>query len=203
MSRANVKSERLQLASAISTISAKQDAFMKAVDALESFKSHCLTNLDLEIIAKKQELENLTREFERERKDKEIETTQYLAEFRYKGALDIFSKIGEVAIEREVLVGLRKDVLRLKQERDGEISAARQKEKEHGERDMKAIMSNTELKHKAEVAEMTASVVQQKKEIATLQKTIENLQHELAEQRKLTKDVAEAGRPAPITLQSK
>ncbi len=92
---------------------------------------------------------------------------------------------------------------RLNKEKDGEVNAARHKKKKHGERAMRTVMSNMELKHKAEVAKMTASMVHQKKKITTLQKTIENLQHELAEQRKLTKDVAEAGRPAPITLQSK
>lgn len=65
---------------------------------------------------------------------------------------------------------------------------------------MKIALNNAQLTHKDEIAELGASVKQQEKEIINLNETIHNLRHELSEQRKLTKEVAEAGKQAPINL---
>jgi hypothetical protein len=196
------KSERLQLATAISNITAKQDAFIKAVEAMEYFKGETLTELDLEIASKKIELDNLADDYKKQIKDGQIETDQYLAEHKYDGAVNILKEINEVPIKSSELQKMRDTLTTLSQERDQEITDLKKKERDRGDKAMHAALNNMTLKHKAEIAELTASVNQQKKEIITLEATIKNLQNELAEQRKLTKDVAEAGRQAPITVTS-
>jgi hypothetical protein len=68
---------------------------------------------------------------------------------------------------------------------------------------MNLTISNCTLTHKADSAELKATVKQQKHEIDNFLSTIENLKMELGEQRKLTKDVAQAGRPlAPMMMSS-
>jgi hypothetical protein len=54
------------------------------------------------------------------------------------------------------------------------------------------------LRHNAEVAQIKAEVGQRTSEITVLANTVKNLQNEIAEQRMLTKEVAFAGKQAPI-----
>ena len=75
----NIKSERLELATAISNITLSQEKFVKAVELLANFKSESLTNLDLEINTKKIELETLAEEYNRSIKENQIKIDLYLA----------------------------------------------------------------------------------------------------------------------------
>ncbi len=196
------KSERLELAMAISNIVSKQDAFAKSVEVLQKFQSETLIKLDLEINSKKIDLENLADEYKRKQKDGQIETDQFLAEYKYNGAINIIKDADEVSIRTQQLQNMKDDLKELRRERTQEIEDIKKKEKDHAHKALSSALSNCELKHKAEVAESTASVTQQKKEISNLESTIKNLQHELAEQRKLTKDVAEASRQGAVTVNS-
>lgn len=198
--RANQKSERLELATAISNLTSKQDAFIKAIDILENFKTETLTSLDLQIDAKKLELNALSEDYKHQMRSGEIETDQYLAEYKYNGALEVLKKSDEVPISISELNMTRTELETLRQDRSEELETLKKKERERSAKELNAVLNNSQLKHKAEIAGLTASVDQQKKEISTLEKTIQNLQHELAEQRKLTKDVAEASRQGAITV---
>jgi hypothetical protein len=200
--RANQKSERLELATAISNLTSKQDAFIKAIDVLENFKAETLTSLDLQIDAKKLELNALSEDYKHQMKSGEIETDQYLAEYKYNGALEVLKKSNEIPIGISELNSLRTELEKLREDRSEELEALKKKERERSAKELNAVLNNSQLKHKAEIATLTASVDQQKKEISTLQSTIQNLQHELAEQRKLTKDVAEASRQGAVTVNS-
>ncbi len=196
------KSERLELAMAISNIVSKQDAFTKSVETLQKFQSETLTKLDLEINSKKIELEVLADDYKHKQKDSQIETDQLLAEYKYNGAVNIIKDVNEVPISIDNLQKIKDELKDLRKDRTQELEDIKKKEREHAHKSLTSAMNNCELKHKAEIAELTASVNQQKREITTLQSAINNLQHELSEQRKLTKDVAEAGRQGAVTVNS-
>lgn len=194
------QSERLELAKAISNISAKQESFVKAVDTLEKYKNEILVTLDLEIETKKKELEDLKESYERLQKDGQIDTNQFLREYRYKGAIEILEDSGEVPIKENKLEKMEAEIEELRGDRTEEMETIRKEERSQAKKNMELAIRNCELTHKAESAELNAEVKQQSNEIKNLRDTIENLKFELAEQRKLTKDVAESSRAAPITL---
>lgn len=196
--KVDTKSERLQLVTAISNMSQIQEKFIKSVEALEHFKYDSLTKLDLEIGTKKLELDTLENDYNRMIKDNEIKINQHLSEFKYNGALEILKERSEVAIAEEKLDEMSQELKDLKSDRQSELDSIREKEKSRSEKALKSAINNANLVHKAEVAELQASVNQQLKEINNLQETINNLRHELSEQRKLTKEVAEAGKPVNI-----
>lgn len=196
------QSERLELAKAISNITAKQESFTKAVETLEKYKNEILVTLDLEIETSKKELEDLKESFKRVQKDGQIDTDQYIREYKYEGAIKILTESCEVPIKEKKLEHLEAEIERLSQDHSEEIEKMRKEERSQSKRSMELVIRNNELTHKAESAELNAEVKQQGNEIINLRSTIENLKMELGEQRKLTKDVAQASRAAPITLSS-
>ena len=78
----SVKSERLTLAEAISSIVAKEEALIKSVDDLKQFQAETLSKLDLAIETKKTELAELEQNYMKIKKDKQIETDQFVAEYQ-------------------------------------------------------------------------------------------------------------------------
>lgn len=194
------QSERLALAQAISAVATKQDAFVKAVETLEQYRGEILVNMDLEIETKKRELEDLKESLVRKQKDGKIDTDQFLREYKRRGAVQILQEGDEVPVKKARYEEMEEEIAKLRKDRTEEIEALRKEEREHAKRNTNLAVRNCELTHKAESAETNAAVKQQEREIASLQSTIENLKVELSEQRKLTKDVAEASRAAPITL---
>lgn len=196
----NSTSERLKFVSAISTLSQTQDKFIKAVEAMSTFNTETLTNLDLEINTKKEELEELTAQYNNTVKSNEIKVKMQLEEFKYNGALDILKERKEVPILETELETLKNRVNELTTERQEELDNIRSEEKKKGEVAKNMAIRNAQLEHKAEIAVLDASVKQQTKEISNLQQTIDNLRHELSEQRKLTKEVAEAGKMGTINV---
>jgi len=196
----NKNSEKLELALAISKLTSTQEAFMKAVTMLEEYKEDKIKELDLTINAKKEELSNLENEFTKQQKDYEIKNTQFLNEFRHKGAVDILKENNEEPISSEELKKLRSRIEELEESHEDAITKAVKEEKDKGDSQLKIVSSTIEMKHKAETAELTAQVKQQQNEISNLKNVIENLKSELAEQRKLTQAVAEAAKMAPMTI---
>jgi len=184
---------------AISNITTKQDSFVKAVETLDKYKTDILQTLDMEIETKKIDLQDMEQEYKHLKKSGQIDTDQFLKEYRYKGALEILEEEGEVSIKEDDLDELKREVESLRQERSEELEKLKKEERGKAKHVLDDALSRAELKHKAEIAELSAEATQQKREIATLQSTIDNLKNELSEQRKLTKDVAQASRAAPIT----
>jgi len=193
------RSERLELAMAISSITTKQDAFIKAVETLDKYKTEILQNLDLEIESKKIELQDLEADFAKRKKSGQIETDQYLKEYQYKGVINLLENEDEEPIKKDRLKEMRDEIATLRTAQTGELDKVKHEERGKAKAAIDDALSRMELKHKAEIAQLSAEVTQQKKEIHTHELTIENMKNELAEQRKLTKDVAQAGRAAPIT----
>lgn len=184
---------------AISSITTKQDAFIKAVETLDKYKTEILQNLDLEIESKKIELQDLEAEYIKRKKSGQIETDQYLKEYKYKGASQILEDEEEEPIRKDKLQEMRNEISTLRTAQTEELEKIKREERGKAKTSLDDALSRMELKHQAEIAQLSAEVTQQKKEIHTHELTIENMKNELSEQRKLTKDVAQAGRAAPIT----
>lgn len=193
---------RLELAKAIHGLSQKMEAFGKAAEGLASFTKETLVEFDLEIQAKNEDLARLAEETEHARKRNKTETELYLAEHRYNGAVEILAARDEVPISQAELTQMKASLARLTSEREKEIQDVIAKEKKHSEAALHSAVAMSNLTHKATTAELTATTNQQIKEIESLNQTIANLKDEVAAQRKLTESVANAGRQAPITLQT-
>lgn len=192
---------RLELAKALNTLSDRQDAFTKAISALEQFKKDELVRFDLELDAKQEELKQLEEEFQHKLKNKQIETDQQIAEYKYTAALNILRERNETTIVTTELEKMKEELNHLRSDLSKRITEAVEAERADSKRAISSAISNASLNHKAETAVLTATVDQQKKEIATLQATINNLKEEVAAQRALTKEVAMASKAAPITQQ--
>lgn len=190
---------RLEFANTLHALMLKQEAFTKSVEALQEFTQEELVKLDLEMQSKKEELKELDDKIKIEKKNKQIETDQLLAEYKYDGACKILEERHEVPIKKNELDSIQKKLDDLSKDRSEEIKRAVDEESRKGKDALKAAISNATLTHKAESAELNATVSQQKKEIENLQATIENMKHEIAEQRKLTMQVAQAGAKGNIT----
>ena len=106
---------------------------------------------------------------------------------------------GEEAIESLELTTLKSELAKLKTELDDKVKEAVSKEKQQGIIALKGAMANSDLKHKADIAEITANSKQKEAQVNVLAKEIENLRHEVAEGRALCKSIAEAGKSGSIS----
>lgn len=189
-----VKSDsRLEFAKALSNIVQKQDAFNKAIEAMKEYTEETLTELDLKIANKEQRLEILDKEFETLQKNKEIELDQHLKEHKYDAALEYLEERKQVPIDQDELKNLRELVKHYESGQKADIDKVIEEERQRAKTAMSAAMKTAELSHKADTAELNATVKQLQKEIETYQDTISNQKEEIAEQRKLTMQVAQAG----------
>lgn len=201
-STSTAPTERLQLATAISKFTTAQDAYLKAAESLTDFKANMFIELDLQLESKRAELAALQVEFKQKLDESRINTELLLKEFKRDAACTILAETDEVPIAVSELKQLRESVESSGAKHIAELDALRADERKSAAASLAAAINNSDLKHKAEVAENTAAVKQQEKEIMSLTKMIANLQHELGEQRKLTKEVAEAGRQGAVTVNS-
>ena len=189
-----VKSDsRLEFAKALNNIVQKEEAFAKSVEALKEYTEEALTELDLKIANKEQRLEILDKEFDTLRKNKEIEIDQHIAEYKYKAAMEYLEEREESAIDTAELKNLREQLKEYEKGQQADLDKVIEEERQKAKSALKAAVAHAELSHKADTAELNATVNQLKKEIETYQSTIENQRAEIAEQRKLTMQVAQAG----------
>lgn len=192
---------KLMLSKAINALSAKQEAFVKAVEMMNELKKEEILKYDLEIEAKQDELDRLDEEFKHKLKSKQIETDHLISEYQYDGALKILKDRDEVPIGAEEYRRIKEELNHLKTDIDKRVGDAVSIEKAESKRAIQSAISNAQLTHKAETAVLSATVDQQRKEIETLQRANDKLNDEIAAQRELTKQVANAARAAPITQQ--
>lgn len=197
----SVDNPRLEMAKAINLFCTKIDALDKAYESIKAVTKETLTEFDLEIEAKKMEIDRLEEQDSHDRKRRKTEADLELAEYRYDAAINILDERGEVAIPDQVLKEMKDRLAHITEERDAELQKAIAAEKGAAQAALKAAVNNATLTHKAETAILNATNETQKTEIQNLRKTIDNLQNEIAEQRKLTAQIAEAGRAAPISQQ--
>jgi HAMP domain-containing protein len=197
MSR-NQNSVFLDFSKSIRSLATKQDAFAKACESLKDFTTDALGDIGLQIQAKQDELKEMKKKFENERKDLQIKNDQFIEEYKYNAALKILKSRGEEPIESNEFKRLRKELAELQGDRAEEIDAAVSEEKSRGRAALEAALRNSELTHKAETATLNATVEQQKHEISHLQSTIEQLRTEVAAQRELSRQIAEAAQKGAI-----
>lgn len=198
-SKKSAASDRLEFAKALNGLTAKQDAFIKAVEAVNTFNAETLQRLDMEIDDKKQELEELSKQFERLKKDGQIETDQLLAEHKYNGALQILSELDEVPIKSSELTQLRAELEKLRSGHEAELEAALKAERTSSQKALQMAIRSKDLEHKAEIAELSAGNKQLTNEITSLHNAISNLKEEIAAQRDLTREVAQASAKSQIS----
>lgn len=201
-SSAGSKSSRLELIMVVQNLATASEKFTKAAEAMQEYDSAAINELDLTIEEKRNELNHLSETFEVQKKDGQIRTDQYLMEYKYTGACEILKDRNEVPIRSDELSKMKSQIADFTKERSVELDAIRKEEKERAAKQLQYSVRTLELEHKASIASTAAAVTQLQKETESKEQTIENLRHELSEQRKLTKEVAEAGKQAPIHVNS-
>lgn len=150
--------------------------------------------------------EDKNRKLQNEFKNAQIETKQKLAEFKLKACEELAKENAMTLIKTNDLTDLQQRVVKtntdfenLKKSYDKDLEKVRSDERARYssqlENDKKILQLNANVTN----AEMKALTEQQVREIQVLKSQIENLKHELAEQRSLTKEVAQASAKSQIT----
>ena len=197
--KGGAKSERLRLAESISNFSKKQGSFLEAYDDLKLYQEDIFKDLDLQIDTKQLELNELSKKYKNMDTDLKIECDQRIKEYRYDEAVRILSEKDEIPIQASELESLRDELDLLKSDFDIRVEDGLASEKKSSAKAMSMAIVNSNLKHAAEIAEIKALSVQKANEVDVLYKSIENLKFEIAEQRKQTQSVAEAGKQGAIS----
>lgn len=139
-------------------------------------------------------------------KNDQISVKQKLSEFKYKACEEFLKDISVTMIKTDEYINMQTLVSKtntelsdLKKSFDKECDKIKYDEKH--KYDVFIENENKLMKLTSDVmnANMKAQVEQQSKEIHVLQNQIENLKHELSEQRSLTKEVAQASSKSQIS----
>lgn len=192
------KSERLRLAEAIANYSKKQESFLEAFEILKEYKESIFKDLDLQIDTKQQELAELKQKYEHEESNLKIDCDLNIKQYQYEAALKVLEARDEVPIKSEVLSDLKNELKTLRSEFEDKLKAGIAEEQSSSQKALNAALTNADLKHKAEIAEISAQSKQKEQEVAVLQATIDNLKSEISAQRELTRSVAEASQKGAI-----
>jgi hypothetical protein len=199
VSASKEKSDRLVLAEAISKFTKKQADFLDAYEDIKSYKNDLFRDLDTEIETKRKELDELSVAYAKEDANQRIDCDISFKQYKYDTALDVLTDRAEEPISIAELASLREELAELKSIFKKSIEEAISKEKAHGEKSLHSAINACKLQNQAEVAEIKAMSKQKQEEVISLLRSLETLKSEIAEQRKLTQSVAEAGRAAPIS----
>ena len=191
-------SDRLQLAQSINNLVLRGDSFLAAMEELNTFSKERLVDLDLKIESKKQEFQDLTVSLENQFKDVEIKLKQNLQENKLVAVKEVLSSLNMMYIETAEHSRLVTELDTLRTTSSTQLQQAVAAEKASGAAALEQAIHNKELAHKAHIASITAQVEQQVKEIGVLKEMISNFKHEIAEQRSLTKEVANASSKSQI-----
>lgn len=189
---------RLALSKSISALTAKQDAFTKAVESLKLLNEEALLDLDLQIEQKTNEITELEKKLKNDEIDEKIRIDQDLKKYGYEAAEKIIEEHGKVAMYQEDYDDLKTSYDTLVKNKDEEIKKIREEEHAKHKKELNACISNIELKYKAEHAELNAKVAEKDNEVKLLNRTIDSLRDEIKLQRELTKEVAVAAKQSAI-----
>ena len=196
------KSAQFEILNLLQNMADKQEKFVESIETFEGYMDGTIKTLQLSITTKTNELELLDDQFKKTLKDGQIKTDQLLAEYKRSAALDLLKLTDEVSIPSAELTKLRATLEDLKADRTAEIEALKKEERAHAQKEKHSALAMSSLEHQKDIAVLSASLTQLEREIVTLKSTIDNQRIELSEQRKLTKDVAEAGKSAPTYVTS-
>lgn len=190
--------QRKQLIKVVETLTTKRDAFVKAVESYEQCTKEIVWNLDRDIELKQEELDKLAKNYQNQLTDGKIKLEHDLKMFEYETVLEVLKEKKQIPCSETEIHDLKQQLTELKDTSMNELKKAVAIEKNQWESKMATELEKMTLKHNAEVAQIKAEVGQRTSEISVLHNTVKNLQSELASQRELTRDVAMAGKQAPI-----
>lgn len=149
---------------------------------------------------------DLNRDLQNDYKNKQIEVSQKLKEFKLKGCNDVAKEYDMTLLKTDDYKNLldnqtktQKELDELKKKFDNSCNAIRQEEKTKYDGELKRQKLEQELTYKTQTAEMKAQLDQQKREVQLLNNTIETLKAEISEQRQLTIEIAQASAKSQIT----
>ena len=167
-------------------------------DSLKKLIDEYLNDLMIKINLKKEELAYLSEEYDNKKRTLEINLDLDIKKYGRDKALEILEETGEVAVCEEAYNKLKNDynslLIRQKEEIENAVSLEHQRNTKSN-----AVLKQTmELKNKAEVATVEAKLEAQLTQIEILNNTINQMKEDLNEQRKLTKDVANASNKAQM-----
>jgi len=191
-------SERLVLSQTLSKLSSTQEAFAKAVEQMKEYTVDTVKGLDLEIESKRDTLNELEVQYGITLKNEQIKLKQNLDEFSYSAAVEIVKGRGESVINSDELKSLRDSVKKMAQLHAEELKALEDRERKSASIALHSAIANAELKHKAEVATITAENSQSIQQVKSLHIQINSMKEDIVAQRELTRQVAESSRAAPV-----
>jgi hypothetical protein len=189
---------------------AKSDAFVAALQEIQTFDRDRIQTIDMKLEAKKKEYadmtaslssqyEQLQKQLENEFIDAKIKCNQDIRENGLTAANNLLAGMNMTSIQVDKLNGMVSELTTLKETHAKEMQKALQEATNTAEKTLERELNGLKLEHKATIASLQAQVEQQVKEIRVLNETIAGLKHELAEQRNLTKEVAQASSKSQIS----
>ena len=176
----------------LQNIQKKSDDFMKSVDDFNKLRENNFQNLELNLKQKQIELEELEKKFKETERQRKLDVDLNIKQYQYEEALKILEERGEIAVKKIEYKELESNYNNSVEKAKSEVKSAIENEKRRNNEYLKTMKETLELKNKAEVAKVEAQLEAQNKEIKALNNTIERLEKDIDEQRKLTKDVAQA-----------
>lgn len=204
------KSDRLVFAETLEKFGNSIEKLLEQVNIFEQFKREKLMDFELLRETKNQDIMDLEKqynimkvelekEYEVLTKNKEIECKQYIQEYRLKAITEYLSERNEVSISIEELDTLRLEITKLNEQLSNVVETTTSQLESKHKQALNAVITNNDLKHKAETAFLSASAEQKDNEIKSLHATIANLKAEISAQRELTNSIAQSMKQAPIT----
>ena len=192
------KNPRLELAKALNQFVSAVGNLTKTYEGIKAVTKETLTDFDLQIEAKKQEIDRMVEQDEHNRKRRKTEADLEIAEYRYEAAKGILQGRSEVAISSHELQQLKDKLFCMEKTHENDMQKAVSDAKAKAKATLESAVKHSELKHQAAVAVIKATNEQQTREIEALKSANKGLRNEVAEQRKLTAQIAEASRAPPI-----
>ncbi len=149
--------------------------------------------------------ENNRKELELTLKNSQIETSQKLREYKLKACATMATENNMLLVEKsdyDKLIGEKNivalELKQLKDKFDASLKAEVAAERGKFAAQLQQEKTTMDLTYKMQTADVNAQVSQLQKEVLVLNKMIDNLNRELAEQRNLTKEVASSAARSAI-----
>lgn len=204
MSR-NTASDSIALAKALNAFNVKSGAFVKAAESvteafadIKTFGADKVAEYETQISAKRKEAEAVSQDLEHQGKKRKLDSDLAFEADEYARAITVLEKKLEVSIKAAELKDLREALGKASILHQADLDKALSDAKKSEIAAVKAATTNQGLVHKAEIAELSAATKQKEAEVEALNRQIKQQQNEIAEQRKVTLGVAEAGRQGSI-----
>jgi len=200
------ESDRLLFAQAINHLASKS----AALHEVQTFDTTRIQQIEMQLEAKKKEFADMTeqltsqyeqanKQLENEHIDAKIKMNQEIREHGLQAANQLLASMNMTSISTDKLQAMTEELSTIKETSATSLAKAVEQEKQQAKQHLQREVHGIQLEHKANIASLQAQVEQQVKEIRLLNDTIANLQNEIAQQRNLTKEVAQASSKSQIS----